>query len=108
MYGFCWGGKQTVKACKYVNAAAVVHPAFMEESDINEINVPFALLDSKDEPKDVMDKIYAGLEKKPFGDKCYRKRYEIFHGFAAGRANYGDEENGKLAREVLIIAGKAN
>jgi dienelactone hydrolase len=100
LYGFCWGGKQAVKATKYVDAAAVFHPAFLEESDADLINIPFCLIDSKDEPKETMDKIYEALQEKPFGDKCFRKRYDIFHGFCAGRANYADEKNGKLAREV--------
>ena len=47
-----------------------------------------------------MDKFYDVLQKKPFGKKCFRHRYEIFHGFCAGRANYEDPENGKLARDV--------
>lgn len=47
-----------------------------------------------------MEKFYEILQKKPFGQKCFRHRYEIFHGFCAGRANYEDPQNGKLAREV--------
>jgi len=101
LYGFCWGGKQAIKATKYVRAAAVVHPAFLEVSDVDGISCPFALIDSEDEPKETMDKIWEALQQKPFGNKCFRKRYEIFHGFCAGRANYKDEKNGKLAREVF-------
>ena len=47
-----------------------------------------------------MERFYEVLQKKPFGKKCFRHRYEIFHGFCAGRANYEDPENGKLARDV--------
>ena len=100
VYGFCWGGKQVIHSVKLFKAAAVVHPAFLEVSDADGISIPFALIDSQDEPKETMDEIYSVVEKKPFGDKCFRHRYEIFHGFCAGRANYEDPENGKLAREV--------
>jgi dienelactone hydrolase len=102
VYGFCWGGKQVVESVKLFKAAAVVHPAFLEVSDADKISVPFALIDSEDEPKETMDELYSVLEKKPFADKNFRHRYEIFHGFCAGRANYEDPENGKLAREVCL------
>lgn len=100
VYGFCWGGKQVVNSVKLFKAAAVVHPAFLEVSDADKISVPFALIDSEDEPKETMDELYSVLEKKPFADKNFRHRYEIFHGFCAGRANYEDPKNGKLAREA--------
>jgi len=108
LYGFCWGGKQAVKATKYVGAAAIVHPAFIQESDVDEIVAPFCLIDSEDEPKETMDKFFELIQKKPFGDKCFRKRYEIFHGFCAGRANYGDERNAKLAKEVHSLMTEVN
>lgn len=49
-----------------------------------------------------MDKFYEILEKKPTAKKNFRRRYNIFHGFCAGRANYEDPENGKLARDVRL------
>ena len=108
MYGFCWGGKQAVKATKYVGAAAIVHPAFIELSDVDEIVAPFCLIDSEDEPKETMDKFFEAVQKKPFGDKCFRRRYEIFHGFCAGRANYGDEKNAKEAKAVCPSYNSTN
>ena len=89
------------QATKYVGAAAMVHPAFTEVSDAEKIVAPLALLDTKDEDKDTMDKFIAEVKKKPFGDKVFRKRFDnTFHGFCAGRANYGDEENAKYAKEA--------
>jgi dienelactone hydrolase len=90
----------TIQACKHASAVALVHPAFIEVSDAEGVSVPLCLIDSKDEDKKTMDQLIEELEKKPFGDKVKRKRYDMFHGFCAGRANYGDEENSKKAREV--------
>ena len=101
LYGFCWGGKMASKATKYVGAVAMVHPAFTEVSDADDIVAPLALIDTKDEDKDTMDKFIEKVQAKPFGDKVFRKRFNnTFHGFCAGRANFQDEENAKLANEV--------
>jgi dienelactone hydrolase len=101
IYGFCWGAKMAVQATKYVGAVALVHPAFLEVSDAGKVVAPLCLLDTKDEDKATMDKFIEEVKKKDFGEKVYRKRYDnTFHGFCAGRANYGDPENAKLANEV--------
>lgn len=106
LYGFCWGGKMASKATKYVGAAAMVHPAFTEVSDADSIVAPLALIDTKDEDKDTMDKFIEKVKAKPFGDKVFRKRFDnTFHGFCAGRANFQDEENAKLANEVWSLFG---
>ena len=90
-------------ASKYVSAAALVHPAFIEVSDAEKVAAPLCLIDSKDEDKGTMDKFIEEVKKKPFGEKVVRKRYDtMFHGFCAGRANYGDEENAKKANEVPL------
>ena len=98
-----------VSATKYVGGAALVHPAFIEVSDADKVVAPLCLIDTKDEDKKTMDELFAAVEKKPFGEKCFRHRYnEQFHGFCAGRANFGDEENGKQAREVLSLFNRGN
>ena len=92
-----------INATKYVDAAALVHPAFIEVSDAEKVAAPLCLIDSKDEDKGTMDKLIEEVKKKGFGEKVFRKRYDtMFHGFCAGRANYGDEQNAKKAKEVLI------
>jgi hypothetical protein len=93
-----------VSATKYVGAVALVHPAFIEVSDADKVVAPLCLIDTKDEDKKTMDELFAAVEKKPFGEKCFRRRYNQFHGFCAGRANFADEENGKQAREVATPA----
>jgi hypothetical protein len=90
-----------VQSTKLVGPAGIVHPAFIQTSDANEVSAPIILIDSKDEDKQAMDAFINEVKKKSFGDKVVRKRYDdMFHGFCAGRANYGDELNGKKAREV--------
>jgi hypothetical protein len=90
----------TVKASHYVSAAAIVHPAFTQVSDAELVSCPLALIDSTDEPKDTMDAFIAAVESKVGEDKVFRKRYDTFHGFCAGRANYGDEKNARQAKEA--------
>jgi dienelactone hydrolase len=90
-----------VSATQLVDAAAIVHPAFIEVSDADKVAAPLFLIDTKDEDKATMDKFTEALKKKPFGEKVQRKRFDdTFHGFCAGRANYGDEKNAKYANEV--------
>ena len=91
-----------VQATKYVGAAALVHPAFIEISDADKVVAPLCLIDSKDEDKKTMDEMFAAVQKMAFGEKCFRRRYNTFHGFCAGRANFADADNGKQAREVRI------
>jgi dienelactone hydrolase len=101
VYGFCWGAKMACLSTQLVGPAGIVHPAFLQLSDAEKVVAPICLLDSKDEDKAAMEEFIAVLKKKPFGDKVRHKRYDdMFHGFCAGRANYGDELNGKRAREV--------
>ena len=90
-----------VQATSYVGAAAIVHPAFIELSDADKVVGPLCIIDSKDEHKATFDKFEEALKKKPFGDQVRRRRFNIFHGFCAGRANYADETNAKEAHAVL-------
>ena len=95
-----------VKASKHFDASAIVHPAFIQDSDANDISTPFCLIDSSDEPKDVMDSFITKVEGKVGKDNVFRNRYDTFHGFCAGRANYQDEKNAKDANDVpLFLSG---
>jgi dienelactone hydrolase len=94
----------TVSASKHVSAVALIHPAFIEVSDSEKLVSPLCLIDSKDEDKATMDKLIEEIKKKPFGEKVFRHRYDtMFHGFCAGRANYGNEDNAKYAKEVTLL-----
>jgi hypothetical protein len=93
-----------VSATKHVGAVGLVHPAFIEVSDAEKAACPICVIESKDEDVKVFDEFVKQLKEKPFGDLVARKRFEtMFHGFCAGRANYGDKENAKQANEVLLL-----
>jgi dienelactone hydrolase len=86
---------------KLVGPAALVHPAFIQTSDAQEAMAPILLIDTKDEDKAAMEEFIGEVKKKSFGGKVQHKRYgEMFHGFCAGRANYGDEKNATEAKKV--------
>jgi len=101
VYGFCWGGKMALLSTKLVGPAGIIHPAFLQTSDAAEVYAPILLIDTKDEDKAAIEEFIGEVKKKPFGDKVVHKRYDdMFHGFCAGRANYGDSANGKRAKEA--------
>jgi len=95
--GYCWGGKVAVlsgaEGTKF-DAVASVHPGRVEESDGENLTVPFGFFPSNGEPKDVCDKVWEFASKKPFAHLNRYVYYEtVHHGFAAARANLSDPEN---------------
>lgn len=53
IFGFCWGGKMCIKTAAElddVKAAALLHPAFLEDADAEVVKHPVLFLPSKDEP----------------------------------------------------------
>lgn len=88
--GFCWGGKiagLTSAEGTPFKAAAVAHPAFVDPEDAPKITIPFAMLPSKDEPKEDVEKWQKEL-KVP-------NKVEFFptqiHGWMAARSDLKDE-----------------
>jgi len=104
VYGFCWGGKVTLLASGEstpFDAAAIIHPAMLSADDASKLTIPLALYPSKDDPKDEYDKIVSILAKKPFASNCDHKYYsEMFHGWAAARADLKNEDNKKAYEDV--------
>lgn len=88
--GFCWGGKIASLSSGAENtlfqAAAQCHPAMVDANDAKVINIPMALLASKDEPVDDVKEFAANL-KVP-------KHVETFssqiHGWMAARSDLKD------------------
>jgi len=93
--GFCWGGKivnlvsQQGTAFK---AAAACHPAMVDPSDASGVTIPYAMLPSKDEDKDAVEKWQQNVKVKNivewFPDQV--------HGFMAAR---GDLKDDKVKKE---------
>ncbi|CAG8948447.1 unnamed protein product [Penicillium salamii] len=88
--GHCWGGKiASLSAGKdntIFKAAVQCHPAMVDPVDAKDVNVPMALLASRDEPAGDIAAYEAGL-KVP----CYVETFESqVHGWMAARANLSD------------------
>jgi len=96
--GYCWGGKVVIlgalKEGSPLDAISSVHPSTLSSQDAEGLSVPVGLFASQDESKDEFDKFVAVLSKKPFAAKVASKYYSnMFHGWAAARANLSDPEN---------------
>jgi len=104
VYGFCWGSKVTILASGEktpFDASAIVHPAMLSVEDAQKLTIPLAIYISKDEPIDEYNKILDALSKKPFAEKCDHKNYpNMFHGWAAARADLKNEDNKKAFEDV--------
>jgi len=88
--GFCWGGKivslTTGKDTPF-KVAAVAHPAMVDPKEAEAITVPFALLPSKDEPKDDVEAFAKNLKV----DHIVEYYPDQIHGFMGARADLKDE-----------------
>jgi len=103
-YGFCWGGKVTLNAGGQgtpFDGVAIVHPAMLSDEDAQKLTVPLAIFPSNDEPKDEYEKILGTIGEKPFRAKNDSKYYDnMFHGWAAARADLKNAENKKEFEDV--------
>ncbi|KAI1806920.1 Alpha/Beta hydrolase protein [Daldinia bambusicola] len=89
--GFCWGGKVvslvTSKPDTVFKAAVEAHPAMVDPADATNIQVPLALLASKDEnPEDVKK-----FEQNLKGPKYVETFGDQIHGWMAARSDLDNE-----------------
>jgi len=102
--GFCWGGKianLSSKAGTSFKAAAAAHPAMVDANDAPEITIPFALLPSKDEPKEDVEKWEKALKVEHIVE-WYPNQ---IHGWLAARADLKDsavEADYKKGYETIL------
>jgi len=96
-YGFCWGAKICILSggnSTPLDAVAMVHPAMLSSDDATKLTVPLAMYITKDESTEEYNKINDIISKKPFASKSDSKNYtDMFHGFAAARADLKNQEN---------------
>jgi len=88
--GYCWGGKIVNLSSQkdtLFKAAASCHPAMVDANDAPGITIPFAMLPSKDEPKDDVEKWHKGVKTKNIVE-WYPNQV---HGFMAARGDLKDE-----------------
>ena len=90
--GFCWGGKIAALSVagdnKLFKSAAQCHPAMVDPNDAKSIEVPFAMLASKDEPADDVEAFKANL-KVPNHVETFPTQ---IHGWMAARSDLEDSE----------------
>ncbi|ORY18716.1 Alpha/Beta hydrolase protein [Clohesyomyces aquaticus] len=89
--GYCWGGKivnlSSMEGTPF-KAAAACHPAMVAGDDAPGITIPYAMLPSKDESKEDVEKWEAGL-KVPHIVEWFPTQ---LHGWMAARADLADAE----------------
>jgi len=90
--GFCWGGKVAALSVgadnKLFKAAAQAHPAMVDPNDAKNINVPFLMIASGDEPTEDVKAFKANLQV-PNHVETFPSQ---IHGFMAARSNLEDAE----------------
>lgn len=90
--GYCWGGKiaslSAGKDNKIFKAAVQCHPAMVDPNDAKQVNIPMAMLASKDEPAADVQGFKANLQV-PNHIETFPSQ---IHGFMAARGNLEDEE----------------
>jgi dienelactone hydrolase len=82
--GFCWGGKITnivSQGESLFKAAASCHPAMVDPSDAEKLTIPFMMLPSKDEEKELCEK-HAAAQKTPGFTEFFPDQ---IHGWMAAR-----------------------
>ncbi|KAF2257106.1 alpha/beta-hydrolase [Trematosphaeria pertusa] len=95
MVGYCWGGKivnlSSMEGTPF-KAAASCHPAMVAGDDAPGVTIPFAMLPSKDESKEDVEKWQQGI-KVPHLVEWFPDQV---HGWMAAR---GDLEDEKVKKE---------
>ncbi|KAI9809089.1 MAG: hypothetical protein M1825_002378 [Sarcosagium campestre] len=89
LVGFCWGGKIATLSAQEgtpYSAVAQAHPAMLDPNDALKVTVPIAVLASKDENVEDVEKFKANLKVKNFVD-IYKDQ---LHGWMAARADLND------------------
>lgn len=115
--GLIVGGKVTLISLaesEPFNAGAIVHPAMIASEDGANLKVPLGFFPSIDEPKEVIQEIKGAMDKKDWSGKNDYHYYDTVyvyhitrnmlmrrhHGWAAARADLGNEENLKQFEDV--------
>lgn len=89
--GYCWGGKIVNLVSQEgtpFKAAASCHPAMVDEKDAPGVTIPFAMLPSKDEPKEDVEKWQKAIKVKNIVQWWPNQ----IHGFMAARSDLKDSK----------------
>lgn len=110
--GMCWGAKVAFKAANKVpglmDAVAGCHASLLEKADVEALNIPICLLNSKDEPESYGKEIKPILETKP--KSFYKDFPTMHHGWMGTRGtgadtDFGNDEIATKFKEGLADLG---
>lgn len=89
--GFCWGGKivnlSSGKDSRF-KVAAACHPAMVDAADAENVTIPYAMLPSKDESKEDVEKWEKGIKTEHIVEWFPTQ----VHGWMAARSDLENEE----------------
>jgi len=100
--GMCWGGKVayfTAKQGGIVDAVAGVHAAMIGKDDVESVDVPMCLLNSKEEPESMTTEIKPIFEAKDFADKNLFKTFPTMHHGWMGTRGVGENTDFAIAEQ---------
>jgi dienelactone hydrolase len=104
LVGMCFGGKLAYNAAKagVGKAVAGCHAGFITKDDIEQINVPMCLLNSKDEPPLYDEEVKPAMELKSFGAKNFYKNFPTMHHGWMGSRGTGTGANTDFANAAVV------
>ncbi|KAF3457217.1 hypothetical protein FNV43_RR01874 [Rhamnella rubrinervis] len=102
--GFCWGGKVVVELAKsdFIQAAVILHPAFVTVEDIKEVKAPISVLGAEVDqtaPPELVKQFEEALAAKSGLDLYVKVFSKVEHGWTT-RYSVEDEEAVKKAEEA--------
>ncbi|XP_071940386.1 endo-1,3;1,4-beta-D-glucanase-like [Coffea arabica] len=102
--GFCWGAKVVVELATYacIQAAVILHPAFVTLEDIQGVKVPMSILGAETDqtgPPELLRKFGQALDAKPEVDGFVKIFPGVAHGWSV-RYKDEDEKEVKAAEEA--------
>jgi len=98
--GFCWGAKPVVELAKYghIQAAVLLHPAFVSLEDVQAAKVPIAILGAEVDgmsPPELLKKFDEALNAQPEVDSFVKIFPGVEHGWTV---RYKDEDEAAVKR----------
>jgi dienelactone hydrolase len=84
LVGLCWGGKVCFVAANkennnLVDAVATCHGSFLGAADVEAVDIPVCLLNSKEEPETYRTEVKPVLDRKAFASKNVYKDFPSMH-----------------------------
>ncbi|KAJ3068898.1 hypothetical protein HDU99_003077 [Rhizoclosmatium hyalinum] len=111
--GLCWGGLIVFRlggdagseGLEAIKGVATAHPSMLDPAYGAKLQVPVALLPSKDEDAKLMEDVFEAVSKNPkASEKSIHQRFDdMHHGWVGARGDYTIEQQKERATEALNI-----